>query len=384
MRLAWFRATPPDSNALHDRTAPLIAGLRRLHTIDIVTAAEAHDFVWKDARQPYDLCIFEVGDSPAHRFVQPYALHYPGVAVFTGSMAPDVRLWRGSRVVVVADAAIARMLSSVWPGARLRVAQLASDLKALVGSDPVAAWGSDPAGSPVYGPRPAVVHGEDDAAMFAPVSRATGTADRAPGTGDRVAPPHRGLTFGLLDPARRAVVDRAVARARQRGAAVTVIEGPTVAVLREAHVIVALEWPPTGGPPVAALHGMAASRPVIALEVEATAGWPAWDPQTWQPRGFSLDQPIAILLDPRDEEHSLLLAIVRLAADAPLRSNLASAGHAWWQAHATVDRAVAAWEAILGEAVTLGSAAPQVLADGSDRAREILGELGVRVDVFHS
>ena len=384
MRLAWFRATPPDSSAHLDRTSPLIDALRRLHTIDIITAAEAHDFVWKHARQPYDLCVYEIGNSPAHRFAHPYALHYPGVAVFTRTTAPDLRLWGGSRVVVVADAAVAQSLTSVWPGARLRVAPLGSDPGALVESDPVAGWASDPTGSPVSGLRSAVVQEVGDAAMFAPLSRATGSADGRPETGDPVSPHHKGLILGLLNPARRAVVHRAVARACQRGAPVTVIEGRTAAVLREADIIVALEWPPTAGPPVAALHAMAAGRPVIALEVEATAGWPAWDPQTWQRRGFSLDPPIAVSLDPRDEEHSLVLAIVRLAADAPLRSSLAAAGYVWWQAHATIDRAVAAWEAILGEAVTLGPAAPQELADGSERTREILGELGVGGDVFHS
>ncbi len=69
MRLAWFRATPPDSNTLLDRTAPLIDALRRLHTLDIITAAEAHDFVWKHGRQPYELCVYEIGSSPAQRFV---------------------------------------------------------------------------------------------------------------------------------------------------------------------------------------------------------------------------------------------------------------------------------------------------------------------------
>ena len=58
---------------------------------------------------------------------------------------------------------------------------------------------------------------------------------------------------------------------------------------------------------------MAAGKAVITIETEATAEWPAIDPQTWRPRGLAVnDAPIAVTVDPRDEEHSLMLAIRRL------------------------------------------------------------------------
>jgi hypothetical protein len=74
---------------------------------------------------------------------------------------------------------------------------------------------------------------------------------------------------------------------------------------------------------------MAARKPVIVLETTTTAEWPALDPQTWRPRGFSSDPPIVVSLDPRDEEHSLVLAIQRLSTDAALRWRLGDAAHAW-------------------------------------------------------
>jgi hypothetical protein len=76
---------------------------------------------------------------------------------------------------------------------------------------------------------------------------------------------------------------------------------------------------------------MAARKPLIVLETTSTADWPALDPQTWQPRGFGTDAPIVVSLDPRDEEHSLVLAIQRLSKDAALRVRLASAAHEWSQ-----------------------------------------------------
>jgi hypothetical protein len=84
------------------------------------------------------------------------------------------------------------------------------------------------------------------------------------------------------------------------------------------------------GPAVAA---MAARKPVIVLETSLTAEWPALDPQTWRPRGFGTDAPIVVSLDPRDEEHSLVLAIQRLSSDPVLRARLADAAYLWTTEH---------------------------------------------------
>jgi hypothetical protein len=123
------------------------------------------------------------------------------------------------------------------------------------------------------------------------------------------------------------------------------------------------------------------------FESESSAGWPSLDPQTWQPRGLDTrEAPIAIAIDPRDEEHSLVLALRRLAREPSLRSQLVDAAHAWWANRATVDHAVAAWEAILDDAAATAPPArptgwpPHLTADGTERARELLGECAVTVD----
>ena len=101
--------------------------------------------------------------------------------------------------------------------------------------------------------------------------------------------------------------------------------------MREADVIVSLPWPVTREAYTSALAAMAARKPVIVLETTSTAEWPALDPQTWQPRGFNADAPIVVSIDPRDEEHSLVLAIQRLSNDPGLRARLADAAYAWRQ-----------------------------------------------------
>ena len=79
MRIAWFRATAPDPGSVTDETAAVIAGLRDSHHLDIVTEAEAHDFVWRHFREPYDACVYELGSTPAHQFLRAYLPHYPGI-----------------------------------------------------------------------------------------------------------------------------------------------------------------------------------------------------------------------------------------------------------------------------------------------------------------
>jgi hypothetical protein len=149
-------------------------------------------------------------------------------------------------------------------------------------------------------------------------------------------------------------------------------------------IVVALEWPPSGDAATRALAGMAAGKPVIVFETAETADWPALNPQTWQPRGIS--PPIVVSIDPRDEQHSLTLAMRRLSADAALRQQLGTAAREWWLRHATLEQAVEAWTRIIAEARTL-PARPHSDAwvppeDGSETAREILSEFGVSVDLF--
>jgi hypothetical protein len=322
MRLAWFRATRHDSGDLLDHLGPVIEQLQRSHELEIVTEAEAFDFAWKHGRRRYDVCVYETGRTRARAFIWPYLLHYPGVTILDRGDLRDARVWLGSRAIAVFDPAVARSIEDEYPGVRVRHVPIAMR----------------PVQTPVEARSPE-------------------------------------LRVGLIEHSRPRLVERAVQRARDRGASVRMAER-----LEDADVIAALEWPPTAGPPAGAVYAMSSGRPAIVLEVEATAGWPALDPQTWQPRGFGSEPPIAISLDPRDEEHSLTLALVRLAADPHLGAALGDAGRAWSQRHATVEGAVTAWDQVLAAAAAIGVASPQRVADGSASARAILRELGVEVD----
>ena len=276
--LAWFRAPPPDETDSHDDTAALIDALRSTHDIDVVTASEAHDFVWRHSRGRYNACVYELGDDAAGQFMWPYLVHYPGVLILR-TLAPGAsRAILASRVVVVSSASAAQTLAYLYPGARVR---------------------------------------------FAP----EGIRDSQCSTLD--------------------------------------------------DIVVDVRWPSTSTS--RALAGLAAGKAVVVFETGATADWPALNPQTWRPRGFADAAPIAVSIDPRDEQHSLMLAMRRLRRDKALREALGAAARAWWASHATVEHAVAAWTPILQEAVTLP--APAVSAkDGTEHARDILAQFGVTVD----
>jgi hypothetical protein len=129
---------------------------------------------------------------------------------------------------------------------------------------------------------------------------------------------------------------------------------------------------------------------VIVYDTESTADWPALDPHNWRPRAFDPQRPaIAVSIDPRDEEHSLMLAIRRLSDDRGLRDALGSAARAWWSQHATLQAAASAWRPILAEALSVEAPRPENLRpeltyDGTARAREILAPFGVTVDFLDS
>lgn len=386
MRLAWFR---PDG-ATSDLDA-VIDGLRETHDIRTIGAAAAHDFVWQAAQGAFDLCVYELDDSTAHQYIWPYLLHYPGVLVLRTVSLHDGRArslvhqhrdadrdaemafadgagrtdapwpllrgswstWRvpvlASRITAVADEALTAMIERECPGAR--VARLPAGV-----SDPRRGAGRSEAGLK------AGTHGAVNAPM-----RVLVCDDGTPGA-----------------------VERAIARARQAGARLELTRVATVdaAAMRDADVIVATRWPSLGRPLLAALTGAAAGKAIVVAETESTAGWPALDPQTWQPRALATGiapppTPMAISIDPRDEEHSLVVALTRLAGDGALRSSLGAAARTWWAQHATVAHAISAWRALLEEAITLPVPPrppgwPAHLdADGGGLATTILEEFGL-------
>ena len=189
------------------------------------------------------------------------------------------------------------------------------------------------------------------------------------------------VRFGVVPGARSASARRAAQRAADLGARLELVDLDAASQDIDADVVVALAWPPANESLIPALTAMAAGKPVIVLEVAATAGWPALDPQTWRLRDpLPTGSPIAVSVDVRDEEHSLMLAMRRLAADADLRDALGAAAHAWWRSHATPAHAMAAWKRLVEESARQRPDPTIPVSDGTDRALTVLADFDTRVD----
>ena len=351
MRIAWFRPRHTDATNPLDSTAALIDELRSTHDITVIIETAAHDFVWQHLQRPWDVCVFELDNTRAHQFIWGYLPNYPGVVVLHSTDLANLRVAvLVSRSVVVSEPGLAERLKSRFPTATVRHAPtfVASRM-------------------PTTGPDEAVADRTRQGAAGAPKAK-----------------------FAVYDSRVRGhLIERAIERARHAGATFDVLEREwTPATLAQADVVIAPAWPPFHSSFTPLLAAMAAGKAVITTETETTAEWPAIDPQTWRHRGFPVDDaPVAVTVDPRDEEHSLMLAIRKLSADATLRAQLGRAARAWWEAHATSTQAASAWTAILEEAATLtppprpGDWPKQFLVDGTELARGILREFGLTNDV---
>jgi hypothetical protein len=94
---------------------------------------------------------------------------------------------------------------------------------------------------------------------------------------------------------------------------------------------------------------------------------------------------MAISIDPRDEQHSLMLCMRRLSADPGLGTRLGTAARIWASQHASADAAARAWEPVLHDALqrtppVAGDLPKHLQEDGTAALRATLGEFGASVD----
>jgi hypothetical protein len=103
-----------------------------------------------------------------------------------------------------------------------------------------------------------------------------------------------------------------------------------------ADVCLDLHWPRAAGPTDGWLAAIAAGKPPVFVDAGAMTDVPALDPRSWRPADRR--PPIGVALDILDEDHSLRLAVYRLAIDRGLRERLGRAAQSYWRQHHTLDR----------------------------------------------
>ena len=366
-RVAWFHPRPSTPSPAADDTAALAAALSaRGVLVDGFDEAHAHDFVWRHARQPYDLCVYDLADTDAHAFVWPYLVHYPGLLRLRSpaaghSRAPAlIRTFRRRELAAEVAFAGPELLKAAVLGSRLVAVsdeQLAGRLHREYPSAPI---------------------------RLVPLGIGQTAAPRTPSF------PDDPLRIETTPGTPIEMVERAAARAQAAGARLELRADGAGAP--GADVLLALEWPPyPGEPPLSALAGMSRHQAVVVLETVGTARWPALDPQTWETRELTgRSAPLAVSIDPRDEEHSLVLVMRRFAADRALVDRLAAGAHAWWRDHATLAHAASGWERAIDDAMRLAPPPrppgwPDHLdRDGTGDVRRVAEELGLDVDVLRA
>ena len=180
-----------------------------------------------------------------------------------------------------------------------------------------------------------------------------------------------------------------------------------------------LRWPTAREMSGPWLRALAAGRPTIITDLAHLADVPSLDPRTWRitpgsgirgpgcgVRGAGSarsnarpvhdltgsdpgsripdpgsDPPVCVAVDILDEDHSLRLAMRRLASDPALRASLGTAGQRYWEQQHSMPRMLEDYERILAAAAALP--APQValpahlVTDGDRRLKGTLADFGV-------
>ena len=434
MRLAWFSPMPPVRSGIATCSAELVAALSGEHQIDVYVdsgfakpAADgrtaeasagqaqlqhdgvrsAHDFVWRQRQRPYDLTVYQLGNSSHHDYLWPYLFRYPGLAVLHDAhlhharaaallrtrRAGDYRAeFAANHPGVSADAAELAVagfdnhLYYSWPMTRLVV--LASRMTAVHARPIADALREEYPGGAIESIRlghGVLVGAEAVAESRARVRRARGIPDdallfgvcggltpekRIPQILDALAhvlayAPSAHLLLAGAPPRHYDVA--ADVQARGLGAHVTLThyidsDEDLTAHLAACDVSLNLRWPTAREMSGPWLRALAAGRPTIVMDLAHLTDIPSLDPRTWrenhvppnpEPRTPNLESrvpspesrapspepraPITVAIDILDEDHSLRLAMRRLATDADLRTRLGAAGQRYWQREHSLD-----------------------------------------------
>jgi len=449
MRLAWFSPWPPQKSGVAGRSAELVPLLaQRGHAIDVfvedrrvvrtptgdtppqageVRVITPHDFVWRRAKQHYDLAVYQVGNSHLHAFIWPYMFRYPGLVVLHDARlhharaavllatdrAADYRAefaWSHPGVPpIAAEFAIQRVNSILyfqWPMIRavIESARLVGAHSRGVADQIAREWPNRPVEHIALGEGPANIDTQaarrqfrsahrlpEDAIVFGVHGGLTREKHileilAAFAAIRKVLPTVRLVLAGAADPSLD--LDVRVAELGLTSATCRVASADDAEfdrAIAASDVTLNLRWPSTletSGPWV---RSLAMGRPTVIVDLLHQTHVPALDPRTWRRHSPTAelepdadDRAVTVALDIQDLGHSLRLAMRRLATDASLRDRLGRRAREWWEREHTVDRMVTDYERAIARAVTLPSPSPgpdwpaHLRPDPAARAHELL------------
>jgi glycosyltransferase involved in cell wall biosynthesis len=445
--LAWFSPMPPIRSGIAACSAALVAGLRPEYAIDVFVdepvarVAEgthsAHEFIWRQRARPYDLTVYQLGNSSHHDYAWPYAFRWPGLAVLHDAHLHHARaaaLLRTARAddyraefsanhpdgdPAVAEMAIKGFDSHLyydWPMTRL-----------VVEASRVTAVHSRATAEALRGVYPA--------ARIEPVRLGHGTLVTSAHEDEarvrvrtRYGLPETALIvgcFGGLTPEKRipqllaafdtvlggdpaaflflagSAADHYDVRADLDARGLTgraVLTGylesdeEMTDCIAASDIAVNLRWPTAREVSGPWLRCLAAGKPTIITDLAHLAGVPSLDPRTWtvrssRPPGYDpdgtgqLEEAVCVAVDILDEDHSLGLALRRLATDAALRETLGRAARAYWTREHAVESMLKDYRRVIPRAID--GPAPEyplpahLTNDGTALLRTLLAPFGM-------
>jgi glycosyltransferase involved in cell wall biosynthesis len=431
MRVAWFSPLPPVRSGVASLAQPLLARLDATLAVDRFVEGlgrrdggrvfDAHDFVWKHQRRPYDLVTYHLGNASCHDYIWAYLTLYPGLVVLHDPRLHHARARRllsqgrledyrrefrydhPEAPATAAEYAIAGLGGSInylWSMLRvvMRTARLvavhnervAADLReqypeasiaaVRLGTPPVAT--SDAARARMR----AALDLADSSIVFAIFGTLT-AEKRIPSVIRACAALRSRMDLALLlvgDPAGCPGLQEQVAEAGLADLArITgyVADESIGEYLSAADVCLCLRWPTAEETSAAWLQCLAAGRATIISSLAHLVDVPSLDPGTWTPTHPSRE-PVTVAVDLLDEDRSLLLAMTRLACDPGLRADLARAGRDYWVSEHTLDLMAADYVRVMHEArLRPGPAAshlpPHFVRDYGEPSRAILAQFGI-------
>ncbi len=459
---------PPVRSGIAANSAELIGALAGRYDIDVFAdtpaagARSAHDFLWLRRRRPYDLQVYQLGNSSNHNFLWPYLFRFPGLVVlhdvhlhharaallltqrrtdqYRAEFAANHRatnadmaevavagfdtylyyMWpmtrlvaESSRTVAVHSRGMAERLREEVPGARVEVIRLTQGTE-------VPAQRQAAARAAVrarYGlPADAVLFGVFG--RVTPEKRIVQVLDALAATIPAAPAAHLLLAGALAPPvdAAEAIQTRGLdGRIAVTGYLDT--DDELTDAIAACDVVLNLRWPTAREVSGPWLRALAAGKPTVTIDLEHLYDVPSLDPRTWtvnhagvrgpgsgvgssghgQPddsrdrtadSGPRIPVPITVAVDILDEDHSLRLAMRRLATDAALRAALGGAARRYWREEHSPGRSVADYDRVIATAIERDTPRPplpaHLEANGDGTLRELLVPFGVGVDFCRS
>ena len=442
--MAWFSPLPPVRTGLSVHSRELLCRLGETDAIDVfvddgvvdearglsrlpesVVIRPALDFVWRARRAPYDLTVYQLGNSAHHAYQWPYLFRHPGLLVLHDGHLHHSRAaalmhqrrhhdYRAEFAACHPDAsedaaelAIAGFDSHLyyyWPFTRLVVG--ASKLTAVhtrALRDDLAAESPEARVEYVHLAHGTLVLPEEATRRSREVRARYGIEPDTVVFG----------CFGGLTPEKRVAPILAAFEAIRHRLPPSVLllggEAPSYYDLRgdiarydldrlvfvtgyvededdltsliaASDITLNLRWPTAREVSGPWLRSLAAGRCSIVSALAHLAGIPVISAGSWT---AAAPASIAVAVDLAEEGDQLSKAMSRLAVDRPLREQIGSDARAYWQREHSYDLMMEDYRRLLPLAASLPAPRPRrprhLINDGSALTAQLLAPLGVPV-----